>query len=229
MVQKREEEAIAQFASLSSKVTLMMIERRWKRVARQQNAQILENYKKQLKQQQQHHHHLISPMSPPTSPDHQNDIIMSNNNSYQKQAAPLPPPRLQDETLPLDYAQYYDSLLDTIVLNTLSVIRPSPETLLLALYYISKLVAVPSLPESMATPTRLLMAGLILADVVHSDEGAVPARAWNWVIDKCKVEKLDGMTIPQLKMDALVALGFKTHVAVKDWDEWIEFIKDVAK
>jgi hypothetical protein len=268
-IQQREEQAIMQFAVLSAKVTLRMVERRWRKVARQQNASLLRQQQQQLKQleTEQYHHHgqnhfqqpstshsasssgMISPpVSPPshvmnhppsdfdgrhsfTNTPNRSNLPSSTNPSSAEQVSAIKAKtalQLQSEKLPSDYIQYYTQLLESIVLNSLTVIRPPPETLLLGLYFVSKLVAVKTLPESLATPTRLLLAGLVLADVILSDEGAVPAKIWVWIADNSRVEKYVGMSIPAMKKDALVALNFNVHVSFEEWNGWVEFIKSAA-
>ncbi|KAJ3417454.1 hypothetical protein HDV05_003318 [Chytridiales sp. JEL 0842] len=82
--------------------------------------------------------------------------------------------------LPPHYKQYYHPRLTHLALLSLTHLKIPVPVVLLSLYYVHRLCALRSLPESLANPVRLLLVSLMLADTVLVDHPA-SRKSWEWV------------------------------------------------
>ncbi|KAJ3294081.1 hypothetical protein HDU76_006986, partial [Blyttiomyces sp. JEL0837] len=82
--------------------------------------------------------------------------------------------------LPAGYLAHYTARLTRLVTLTLLKTPTPPQVVPLALQYVHRLVSLPALPSSLATPTRLLLVALTLADSMLSDQ-PVPGRVWEQI------------------------------------------------
>ncbi|KAJ3402017.1 hypothetical protein HDU80_005513 [Chytriomyces hyalinus] len=153
-------------------------------------------------------------------------------------------------TLPPAYISHYTSRLTRLATLTLLKTPTPPHTTLIALHLLRRLISTPKpLPTRISTPTRMLLACLMIADSLFGGERGVPSRVWGAI---AKVSGLkdggdDGDTtaaatvtdgsgdvgglgfIAGMKKDVLVALGFHLHASVVGYTEWMQTLKDLLK
>ncbi|KAJ1566963.1 hypothetical protein HK405_007721, partial [Cladochytrium tenue] len=126
--------------------------------------------------------------------------------------------------LPGGFETYYMARLGRLVTLALLKTPTPPQVVPVALSLVRRLAAQAALPRSLATPTRLLLAALVLADATLSDM-PVPARVWDEVAGACGIIKDDegccGGLTAKLKGDALALLGFELHVSPNEFHAWL--------
>ncbi|KAJ1559637.1 hypothetical protein HK405_009863 [Cladochytrium tenue] len=156
-----------------------------------------------------------------------------------KLAVPLAPAlATTDGGLPGGYATYYTPRLGRLVTLALLKTPTPPQVVPVALLLVRRLVAQTALPRSLATPTRLLLAALALADTSLSDM-PVPARVWDEVAGACGIIKeydayagggggVNAGLAAELKRDALALLGFEVHVSPEDFQAWQVALERIA-
>ncbi|KAJ3215768.1 hypothetical protein HDU67_010338 [Dinochytrium kinnereticum] len=142
-------------------------------------------------------------------------------------AKQLPPPQTNSHgssPLPATYLFHYAHRLRAMVTHALSRTRAPAQIVPYALLIVHRLVSLRTLPEPLATPTRLLLASLMLADVVLRD-ATTPVAVW------CAIGKAIGAGVDerrgvaQLKIVACEALGWKIVIPPTEFEAWLERLK----
>ncbi|KAJ3391065.1 hypothetical protein HDU84_006580 [Entophlyctis sp. JEL0112] len=139
--------------------------------------------------------------------------------------------------------------IQTIAYTALSAFNLPTHTIILALYFVHRLLMA-SLGSSAkrhnfsgldssfdkgesvvfsANPLYLFLAGLILADAVLCD-APVSVASWTWVLKQAELGAfgkpgLDSSFVCKLKAWALNVLCFDVHVDVSVYSEWVESVK----
>ncbi|KAI8830225.1 hypothetical protein BJ741DRAFT_620868 [Chytriomyces cf. hyalinus JEL632] len=109
---------------------------------------------------------LSSPNPPP-------QFLQPTNPQQQQQ------PQSTRHTLPPSYISHYTSRLTRLATLTLLKTPTPPHTTLLALHLLRRLISTPKpLPTRISTPTRMLLACLMVADSLFGGERGVPSRVW---------------------------------------------------
>ncbi|KAJ3346265.1 hypothetical protein HDU83_003263 [Entophlyctis luteolus] len=163
-----------------------------------------------------------------------------------------PPPRVTTPgaALPTAYVAHYTSRLTRLASLTLLRLPTPPHTVLVALHLLRRVMSAPrTLPESLATPTRLLLACLVLADATIGSERGVPTRAWASVARSCGIHGNDsdpsatrhgaadpvsgGDTVCRLvvtlKREAVECLEYNLLESLVGYREWVETLINLLK
>ncbi|KAI8617736.1 hypothetical protein BC830DRAFT_1166730 [Chytriomyces sp. MP71] len=146
----------------------------------------------------------------------------------------------QQHTLPPAYISHYTSRLTRLATLTLLKTPTPPHTTLLALHLLRRLISSPlKLPTRISTPTRMLLACLMVADALFGGERGVPARVWAAIAkvsglkdDANEPSEVEGGSlgfVAGMKKDVLVALNFHLHASVLGYGEWMQTLKDLLK
>ncbi|KAJ3029762.1 UNVERIFIED_CONTAM: hypothetical protein HDU68_011177 [Siphonaria sp. JEL0065] len=154
-----------------------------------------------------------------------------------------PPP--QKHSLPPAYISHYASKLTRLTQLTLLRAPTPPQTTLLALHLLRRLISTPrSLPTRITTPTRMLLGCLMVADSLFGGERGVPSRDWKIIAQVSglrdgaegvneEAPSPDGESglgfVAGIKKDVLVFLGFDLHSSVVGFPEWMGVLKDFLK
>ncbi|KAI8832095.1 hypothetical protein BJ741DRAFT_651333 [Chytriomyces cf. hyalinus JEL632] len=150
-------------------------------------------------------------------------------------------PQSTRHTLPPSYISHYTSRLTRLATLTLLKTPTPPHTTLLALHLLRRLISTPKpLPTRISTPTRMLLACLMIADSLFGGERGVPSlsglKDGGDDGDTTAATLTDGSKdagglgfIAGMKKDVLVALGFHLHGSVVGYTEWMQTLKDLLK
>ncbi|KAJ3108489.1 hypothetical protein HDU96_007521 [Phlyctochytrium bullatum] len=138
---------------------------------------------------------------------------------------PQPPTNSHGSSpLPATYLFHYAHRLRAMVTHTLSRTRAPAQIVPYALLIVHRLVSLRTLPEPLATPTRLLLASLMLADVMLRDS-TTPVAAW------CAIGRAVGAGVDErkavasLKIVAVEALNWKVVIPPAEFEAWLERLK----
>ncbi|KAJ3232568.1 hypothetical protein HDU78_006972 [Chytriomyces hyalinus] len=116
---------------------------------------------------------LSSPNPPPQF------LQPTNPQQQQQQQQQQQPQQSTRHTLPPSYISHYTSRLTRLATLTLLKTPTPPHTTLLALHLLRRLISTPKpLPTRISTPTRMLLACLMVADSLFGGERGVPSRVW---------------------------------------------------
>ncbi|KAJ3238748.1 hypothetical protein HDU78_003358 [Chytriomyces hyalinus] len=181
--------------------------------------------------------------TPPLSPSHQADHQQTQQQQQQQQ--PASPPQSTIRTTSAESIQ-----IQKIVMTALSTLRLPSHTVIMALFFVHKMLtaaissntsftsAFPSIAqtESPATaefarnPVALFTAGLILADSMLCD-APVSISTWSWILSQscppfsAMASKLYATYARDLKRWALNLLDFDLNVSVELYAEWMAGVK----
>ncbi|KAI9344087.1 hypothetical protein BDR26DRAFT_858137 [Obelidium mucronatum] len=192
-----------------------------------------------------HAHPFSQPLSRPQSYHHHHHQHHNQSTSTPIQlqiptTSLSPPPK---HTLPPAYISHYTSKLTRLATLTLLKTPTPPQTMLLALHLLRRLISTPKpLPASISTPTRMLLGCLMIADSLFGGERGVPSRVWSAIAQVSGLKEgaedvdpgggVDGKRlglVAKMKKDVLVSLCFNLHGSVVGYDAWLQVLKDLLK
>ncbi|KAI9344086.1 hypothetical protein BDR26DRAFT_858135 [Obelidium mucronatum] len=152
---------------------------------------------------------------------------------------PQPSKQPLKHSLPPAYVSHYASKLTRLTQLTLLRAPTPPQTILLALHLLRRLISTPrSLPTRITTPTRMLLGCLMVADSVFGSERGVASRDWKAIAQYCGLREddqagastNDGLGfIAGIKKDVLVFLDFNLEPSFKGYSDWLGVLKDFLK
>ncbi|KAJ3208181.1 hypothetical protein HDU67_006951 [Dinochytrium kinnereticum] len=128
--------------------------------------------------------------------------------------------------LPATYLFHYAQRLRSLVTVTLTKTHAPAQVVPFALLLVQRLVSLRTLPPLLSTPTRLLLAALILADAVLRD-ATLPTAAWLAVARSVGgiAGVADRKAVADLKMGCLAALDWNVVVPDSEFEAWLERLK----
>ncbi|KAJ3211857.1 hypothetical protein HDU82_004671 [Entophlyctis luteolus] len=144
--------------------------------------------------------------------------------------------------LPTAYAAHYTSRLTRLATLTVLRLPTPPHTLLIALHLLRRIMSAPRmLPDSLATPTRLLLACLIAADTVIGSERGVTTREWSVIARTCGIygDDAGGINlgsgsstanlVVNLKREVLQSLDYSLQESLWVYREWVDTLCDLLQ
>ncbi|KAI9358292.1 hypothetical protein DFJ73DRAFT_794073 [Zopfochytrium polystomum] len=118
------------------------------------------------------------------------------------------------------YSQRHATHLHTLATSSLTVLALPYHAVILALLFVKRLLALPEVPAALCTPTKLLLAGLVLADAELCDS-TVSMRTWAAVTGA----RGGGAQVAEIKRAALAALQFCVTVDADTYSAWLLNVK----
>ncbi|KAJ3103111.1 hypothetical protein HDU97_010391 [Phlyctochytrium planicorne] len=168
--------------------------------------------------------HSTASVSPVESVASTTTLNNTSSNTQQQPAQQVQTNSHGSSPLPATYLFHYAHRLRAMVTHTLSRTRAPAQIVPYALLIVHRLVSLRTLPEPLATPTRLLLAALMLADIFLRDS-TTPVAAW------CAIGRAVGAGVDErkavaaLKIVALEALQWKVTIQPKEFEAWLERLK----
>ncbi|KAJ1539105.1 hypothetical protein HK405_013197 [Cladochytrium tenue] len=122
------------------------------------------------------------------------------------------------------YSQRHAGSLHTLTTSALTLLNLPSHSVILGLLFVKRLLALPEIPPSLSTPTKLLLAGLVLADAQLCDS-TVSMRTWAAVTGA----RGGGAQVAEIKRAALEALSFGTTVDADTYSRWMLSVKSLFR
>jgi hypothetical protein len=126
---------------------------------------------------------------------------------------------LQQRDLLNAYTTRHSTHIHTLTSLSLTLLHLPQHAIILALLFVKRLLSVPTLPPTLSTPAKLLLAGLMLSDA-HLCDRTISMRTWATLTAAKKVQE-----VVSVKREALEVLGYDVSVGAGVYSGWLKTVR----
>ncbi|KAI9332877.1 hypothetical protein DFJ73DRAFT_781081 [Zopfochytrium polystomum] len=123
-----------------------------------------------------------------------------------------------------EYSQRHAAHVHTLATAALTTLSLPSHAVILALLFVKRFLALQELPQALSTPTKVFLAGLLLADA-HLCDSTVSMKTWAVITGA----RGGGSQVTAIKTAALNALQFDVAVGAEFYSRWLLSVKTFFK